>query len=53
MVFAGSGEEWKRGRSAVVVVEIHIALSALPPFMFIRFGRRKKNKNTGGRGNGN
>jgi hypothetical protein len=37
----------KRGRAAVVAVEIHTKLSAFPPFVFVHFGRRRKVENTG------
>ncbi len=44
MVFAGSE---RRGAVAVVAVEIHTTLSALPLFMFVHFGKRRKEKNPG------
>jgi hypothetical protein len=51
----------RRGKSTVIAIEIHTTLSALHPFVFICFRRRRENKNTRrgepylkfGRGNGN
>jgi hypothetical protein len=35
----------RRGRSTVVAIEIHTTLSAIPPFVFVCFRMRRKNKN--------